>query len=129
MENYSDQIKNFLDFLEMSRKSNTAAGVQEIDMDNRTQDILHNIELCDHNQYGYIVRGIALKDIRQKRREAKNTKEVTKPIVDWIRENTEAIKSLEKLLQATRKIEKRAAGRQYQNRTDTVAGLPGEEDI
>ena len=105
MENYSDQIKNFLDFLEMSRKSNTAAGVQEIDMDNRTQDI------------------------RQKRREAKNTKEVTKPIVDWIRENTEAIKSLEKLLQATRKIEKRAAGRQYQNRTDTVAGLPGEEDI
>ena len=129
MENYSDQIKNFLDFLEMSRKSNTAAGVQEIDMDNRTQDILHNIELCDNDQYGYIVRGIALKDIRQKRREAKNTKEVTKPIVDWMRENTEAIKSLEKLLQATRKIEKRAAGRQYQHRTDTVAGLPGEEDI
>ena len=129
MENYSDQIKSFLDFLEMSRKSNTAAGVQEIDMDNRTQDILHNIELCENNQYDYIVRGIALKDIRQKRREAKNAKEVTKPIVDWARENTEAIKSLEKLLQATRKIEKRAASRQYQDRTDTVAGLPGEETV
>lgn len=128
MGKHSDRIQDFITFLELCREENKEAAVAEIDMDNKTQDILHDIELQEQDQYGYIVRGLTLKDIRQKRRRAKNTEEVTKPIVAWATEHSQIIKDLEKLLQTTRKIEKRAAGRQYQNRTDIVTGLPGKEE-
>ena len=127
MGKHSDRILDFITFLELCREENKEAAVAEIDMDNKTQDILHDIELREQDQYGYIVRGLALKDIRQKRRQAKNTEEVTKPIVAWMNEHPQTMQDLKKLLQTTVKIEKRAANRQYQDRTKIIYGLPDEE--
>lgn len=74
IDDFSGKISNFLDFLKYCEDLNRQATVMEIDMDNRTQDILHRMELAENSQYDYICMGFTLKDVRQKRRQAKDLK-------------------------------------------------------
>ena len=83
IDGYSDKIENFLNFLRDCEEKNRLAALEEIEMDSRTQDILHNIELNENSQYDYICQGFALAETRKRRRKAKNTKEITRPICDW----------------------------------------------
>ena len=94
-------------------------------MDNKTQDILHNIELNENSQYDYICEGFTLRDIRRKRREAKDIQTVTNPITQWISQNKKTVKELEQLLGTVRKAEKRTSGRTYTNRTGIVNEILG----
>lgn len=96
-------------------------------MDNQTQDILHNMEIGENYPDDYIAQGIALKNIRRKRREAKDIQRVTTPVVQWISQNQKTINELEKLLGAVRKAEKGTSNRMYTNRTKTLEGLFNDE--
>lgn len=85
--NCSTELNAFLSFLRTCEESNRLAILTENDMDCQTQDILHNIELNENSQYDYICQGFALRDIRRKRRKAKDIKEATAPICNWMKEN------------------------------------------
>ena len=52
-----------------------------------------------------------------------NTKEITRPICDWVHENQKAINTLEQLLGTVRKAEKRTQNRTYKNKTKVMDGL------
>lgn len=123
MEDYSQQIKAFLEFLKDCEEANQTAASVEADMDLRTQDILHNMELRQNSQYDYICQGIALKNIRRRRREAKDTREITDLICDWSASRKGTIKELEQLLGKVRRAEKKTSNRYYINKTDVMKGL------
>ena len=95
----------------------------EIDMDNRTQDILHRMELAENSQYDYICMGFTLKDVRQKRRQAKDLKEITQLICKFSHDYKIPIQELKQLLGAVRKAEKRTENRYYCDRTDVVKNI------
>lgn len=121
--NCSTELNAFLSFLRTCEESNRLAILTENDMDCQTQDILHNIELNENSQYDYICQGFALRDIRRKRRKAKDIKEATAPICNWMKENRKVINDLERLLGDVRKQEKQAQNRSYTNRTGIMKKL------
>ena len=123
MDGFSSEISRFLDFMRSCEETNRLAAIAEIDMDSRTQDILHHMELVENSQYDYICQGFTLKDIRQKRRRAKDRKDITQPICAWSHENKKTIQELEKLLGTVRKAEKRTENRYYCDRTDVVKNI------
>lgn len=123
IDGYSDKIENFLNFLRDCEERNRLAALEEIEMDSRTQDILHNIELNENSQYDYICQGFTLAETRKRRRRAKNTKEITHPICAWAHENQKVINTLEQLLGNVRKAEKRTQNRTYKNKTKVMDGL------
>lgn len=127
MDGFSIQIENFLKFCRSCTEANRLAAVAEIDMDNQTQDILHNIEINDNFPDDYILQGLALKNIRKERREAKDIQKITHPVVQWVQQNQKTINELEKLLGAVRKAEKSTQGRMYSNRTKILDGLFDDE--
>lgn len=120
MEVYSKSIENFLDFLRRIQEENSIALQEQKDHDQATQDLLHRLELGDDSYHDIARLGIALKDVRQKRREAKDIESVLNPIVSWCYTNDKTIKSLEKLLGDVRKEEKNLRNRCYIDRTDAV---------
>lgn len=123
MDRFSIQIESFLKFCRSCTEANRRAAVAEIDMDNQTQDILHNIEINDNFPDDYILQGLALKNIRKERREAKDIQKITHPVVQWVQQNQKTINELEKLLGSVRKAEKSTQGRTYSNRTKILDGL------
>lgn len=121
--NCSTELNAFLCFLRTCEESNRLAILTENDMDRQTQDILHNIDLNENSQYDYICQGFTLRDIRRKRRKAKDMKEATAPICSWMKENRKVISDLERLLGDVRKQEKQAQNRSYTNRTGVMKKL------
>lgn len=127
MDGFSIQIENFLRFCRYCTEASKRAAVAEIDMDNQTQDILHNIEINDNYPDDYVLQGLALKNIRKELREAKDVLRITRPIVQWVQQNQKTINELEKLLGAVRKAENSTQGRTYSNRTKILDGLFEDE--
>lgn len=123
MDGFSGEISRFLDFLRSCEEINRQAAITEIDMDNRTQDILHHMELAENSQYDYICMGFTLKDVRLKRRQAKDLKEVTQLICKFSHDYKSPIQELKQLLGAVRKAEKRTENRYYCDRTDVVKNI------
>ena len=121
--NCSNELNAFLSFLRTCEESNRLAILAENDIDRQTQDILHNIELNENSQYDYICQGFTLRDIRRKRRKAKDIKESTAPICNWMKDNRKVISDLERLLGDVRKQEKQAQNRSYTNRTGVMKKL------
>lgn len=121
--NCSTELNAFLSFFRTCEESNRLAILTENEMDRQTQDILHNIELNENSQYDYICQGFTLRDIRRKRRKAKDIKEATTPICNWMKENRKVINDLERLLGDVRKQEKQAQNRSYTNRTEVMKKL------
>ena len=62
----------------------------------------------------------ALSAVRQKRRTAKDTAEIMKPVLEWKEKNRAALKSLETILGTVRTLEKDKDNRFYVKRTDIV---------
>lgn len=126
----SEKLSTFLDFLRSSDEELAVACSIQRDMDQATQDILHHIEMQENTQHGFILEGIALKDIRQKRREAKDREKVLTPIVEWYAANQKVVNELQKLLGRIRKEEKSIENRTYTSRTEVVRMIleEGETD-
>lgn len=117
---YSKSISDFLNFVRDVQQEYNLAVAEEQDADNATQDILHNIELCANKYHDYARLSIALREVRQQRRRAKDKGQVLRPIVDFLSDNAKTIKTLERLLGDVRKAEKSIEGRAYIPRTDIV---------
>lgn len=117
---YSEKLDEFLSFLRECSQEYTVASATETEMNDKTQDLLHCLELND-NKYHELARiSKALVAVRQGRREAKDKEMILEPIVDWIQQNGRTIKELERLLGAVRKAERSTEGRIYAPRTDIV---------
>lgn len=125
----SEKLSAFLDFLRSSDEELGIACSIQRDMDQATQDILHHIEMQENTQHEFILEGIALKNIRQKRRNAKDREKILTPVVEWFAANQRVVNDLERLLGKIRKEEKSIEHRAYINRTEVVRMIleEGEE--
>ncbi len=113
----SKGIESFLSLLrEVERQHNVSLSVEQ-DANDETQDILHIIELKDIEQSEMSVLCDKLKDIRVKRRKAKDYVVQTNSVVSWIEENKNVIKGIEKLLGEVRKAERYTQNRIFTPKT------------
>lgn len=117
---YSESLDNFLGYLREVQQEYNIAGLTEQEANNATQDILHNLELCENKYHDYAKLSIALRTVRQERRAAKDTQQILQPIINWIGQNAKTIKGLEQLLGAVRKAEKNMDSRHYNTKTDII---------
>lgn len=116
----SEPVEGFLNFLREAQQEYNIASAQEADANDATQDLLHSLEL-DRNGYHDCAKiSIALRQVRQERREAKDRVQQLKPIMDWIGQNTKTIRELERLLGDVRKAERGMEGRFYNHKTDIL---------
>ena len=106
MKNYSKIIDDFLCFLREAEQDYKIANQEEQDANGETQDILHELELLDHKYHEFAQLSKELKEIRIKRREAKNVIESTGPIISWLENNRQTVKNLEQLLGTVRKAQR-----------------------
>ena len=109
----SQGIEAFLSYLRETEKRYHMAELDEQEANDETQDILHSLELQDHDYHDFARLSKELRGVRQKRRAAKDTMSETAPVLDWIDANRSTIKSLERLLGDVRKAEKNTENRIY----------------
>lgn len=121
----SEYIEAFLKFLKDSSEQFSIAQSVEKDMDMQTQDILHHIELQENTPFEYITEGLFLRNIRRKRRRAKDTQRILKPVIAWVSDNARIIRSLEKLLGEVRKAERYTENQSYSPKTDVMEKIFG----
>lgn len=117
---YSERLENFLDFLREAQQEYNIAVSSEQEANDATQDILHTLELEENKYHDCARLAVALREVRQERRAAKDKKQQLQPIIDWIAQNGKTIKALEQLLGTARKAEKSLEGRFYKPKTDVV---------
>lgn len=122
---YSEQIDGFLTFLRSVAECYSMAVTDENCANDETQDILHCIELDDNRYHDYAKLSMALREVRRKRRVAKDELMQLQPIREWMEENAKAIKSLERALGATRKAERNTEARWYNQKTEIVSETLG----
>lgn len=106
----SKSIEDFLAFLREIEQSYYAADTEESEANAETQDLLHCIELEEHtyNEFAKLSKG--LREIRKKRRKAKETMAQCSPVLGWIDQNRGVVKGLEALLGQVRKAERVSEG-------------------
>lgn len=102
----SKEIDDFLTFLREIEQRHSISLSLEQDMNDETQDILHIIEFEEIGQAEKDILYNKLREIRQKRRTAKEYVLTTTAVVSWTEENRGFIKGLEKLLGEVRKAER-----------------------
>lgn len=109
----SKNIEDFLNFLRETEQQYNISVTTEKENDDATQDILHALELEKQSYHQYAEFAKKLCQIRKDRRVVKDFRMQSEPIVLWIDENKQIIKSLERLLGDVRKIEKKMENRTY----------------
>lgn len=117
---HSAGLSDFLIYLRESDERYHMAREDEQQANDETQDILHSLELDKHtyNEQAKLARKLV--EVRKRRRIAKETQEVTAPIVTWSEANKQVIKALERVLGDARKAEKRKEHRMYAPRTGVL---------
>lgn len=116
----SQGIESFLNYIRMTEQLNRMAIADEQQTNDETQDILHSLELENHNYHSTARLAMKLKQVRKTRRDAKNTIAQTVPVVEWAEHNRGIIKGLEQLLGKVRREEKNAEGRIYTPKTTII---------
>lgn len=107
-----ESITAVLQFLrEMQREYKEAQGAEQ-EADRQLQDIAHRLEIYTDSYHDTARLGKIFREVRRRRRKAKEVQEYAEPIIRWMENNRAAISSLEKLLGTLRHIrevqEKRA---------------------
>lgn len=113
-------ISGFLNFLREVQTEYNIALEREKDADEETQDILHRLELEEDSWQDMEKMAEVLKAVRRRRREAKDIKMLSEPVLDWLLKNKGIINSMEQMLGEVRKIEKRVKDRRYIEKTGIV---------
>lgn len=113
----SDHLDVFLTFLRNCEQDYRIALQSEQEANGETSDILHMLEFEDKDYHSMARMSKELKAIRQNRRKAKDKMNVLSPIVEWIGNNKDVIKTLERLLGTVRSAEKDTENRFYTPRT------------
>ena len=118
--NASKELEQFLDFVNNAESlmDQAIAGQQEAEAE--TQDILHSLELEKHSYHEMAALSRKLAEIRQTRRQHKDTAAQLTPVVEWTRENDGAVRSLQRLLGDVRKTERNTQNRFYTPRTNVL---------
>lgn len=93
--------------------------------DKKTQDLLHEIELCEWTYHERARAAIELRMIRQRRRAAKDIIDTLTPLISWIDSQTNSVNQLKQCLGSMRKAESKMEGRVYYKR----AAVAGEKII
>ena len=124
----SKHLEAFLAFLRNAKVEHQAAIEEETLTELETQDILHRLELYSDSYRERAKLANSLKQVRQRRRVAKDTYEVTKSIVRWAEDNKQVVRSLEWLLGEVRKVEDRQEKRIYIPKTDILDEVLKHED-
>lgn len=116
----SKDLERFLDFLKSaeSQLDQAMAGQQEAEAE--TQDILHSLELEKHSYHEMAALSRKLAEIRQTRRQHKDTAAQLTPVAEWAKENDAAVRSLQRLLGDVRKTERSTQNRFYTPRTNVL---------
>ena len=123
----SERIEDFLNLLRESQQEYNIAVSDEKEKNDETQDLLHSIELQNHIPYNELLIFQVTKQVRQKRRRAKDTIQQLQPIVEWFKENQKVVKDLERLLGNVRKEEQHIENRYYTPKTDIVERTLGRK--
>ncbi len=123
----SETISDFLAFLREARERYGISLTDEHLADEETQDILHRLELDDGTPDEDARLVGLLRNVRRRRRVAKDTKEITALISEWAEIEKTAVRSLERLLGNVRKLENRNKERFYANRTTILDEQAKEE--
>ena len=116
----SKDLERFLDFLKSaeSQLDQAMAGQQEAEAE--TQDTLHSLELEKHSYHEMAALSRKLAEIRQTRRQHKDTAAQLTPVAEWAKENDAAVRSLQRLLGDVRKTERSTQNRFYTPRTNVL---------
>ena len=126
----SECIEQFLEFIQAAPAKHDKARQDISTADREVQDILHWLEFNYNATTGLspIMRMVAAETYAQRRRrEAKKTAEVFSPVSEWALSNAGIKKSLEKLLEKVRGIEKDMENRKYTDKTDIMDRILGPE--
>lgn len=117
----SEHIKAFMDWLTEAKRDYNIAVEDERDANAEQQDILHSIELEDHDQQETVRLTEVLKATRQRRREAKKQIERLRPVWEFVKYKPDIIRAMQKFLGDVRYAERLVENRSYTYRTDIVA--------
>lgn len=129
-EKHSISTKDIEDILAIIREAprELAAATEEVKyLDDKQQDILHELELTDHSYHEQARMAKSLREIRQKRRIFKDTIEKITPFTNWIEDNRRTINGLTRVLGDMRKIDNRQDNRIYYYRADDKGKTIGGE--
>lgn len=118
--NDSEPIAAFLEYLRDTARQCKQATSDEKLADDQTQDILHRLELYADDYHETARLAKKLREVRQRRRRAKEAYERLSPVSTWARENQAVVKRLEQLLGTVRKAEERQQKRLWMPRTDVL---------
>lgn len=116
----SEKVAEFLDFLREAMRCCRQASEEEQQANAQTQDILHQLELGDHDSRAAARMAGLLRQVRRKRREAKDAYALANLVDHWAAVNKAAVKSLECLLGELRHMEELQNNRAYFPRTDIL---------
>lgn len=91
----SDVLCEFLTYLRLA-EDNLRMAEDEMDRTgHETQDILHRLELNDDKHHTVAALGKKLREVRRRRRVAKETVELLTPVVEWADENKKLLTGLQ----------------------------------
>lgn len=124
---YSENLSDFLDFLRNSKELYNIAVSSENDTENATQDILHKLELEQITYHENAKLAKLLAEVRQSRRQHKNTILILQPLIEWINAHPNEIKTLERTLGDMKKNEKKLEQAFYIPRTDILQEVEKHE--
>lgn len=114
--------------LQEARRQQTLAASELGYCDSRQNDLLHEIELgsANHLHLGKLAK--ELREIRKRRRIAKNTIKIVKPILDWCDNNNNIRNKLYNAIGETRKIDKEINECEYHYKTEDDKVIEHVED-
>lgn len=121
-------LENILRILHDVRVDYLAAQEELKLCDDKTQDILHDLEIVEHTYYERANLAKELVGIRRQRREAKDATETLEPFAVWIMKNANVIKELQQILGQMRRQDERHANRIYFRRTDPKGEIIARKD-
>ena len=110
---YTQELDRVLTQLRDVESALSMAHTELKQCDDRTQDILHDLELNDHTYHERGKLTTELVEIRRRRRVAKDTIESLTPLHEWANTQSVALHKLESVLGEMRKIDTKRANRQY----------------
>lgn len=123
----SKGLEDFLDYLRETAEQCRIADADRVDMEAATQDLLHALELGEDKATERARIGLKLREIRRKRRTAKDIAEQSRPVTVWAEQNRAVVKALERLLGDVRKLERKSENRAYAPRTSVLDEIKRKE--
>lgn len=117
-DNYTKQVESVLGFFNDAVSKYNEMCELKTWCEDKTQDILHELELVQHthNERGRMAKELV--EVRRKRRDAKNAIEVLDPLVQWTTGHKKEIDALTRVLGEMRKADNRCKNRLYYKRAE-----------